>query len=37
MARLKSIYRRQFEMDEAMKTSQVSLELSLDTFIASLA
>ena len=37
MARLESIYRRLFEMDEAMKTSQVSLELSLDTFIASLA
>ena len=37
MARLEAIYRRLFEMDEAMKTSQMSLELSLDTFIASLA
>jgi DNA polymerase III subunit delta len=37
MARLEEIYRRLFEMDEAMKTSQVSLDLSLDTFIASLA
>jgi DNA polymerase III subunit delta len=37
MARLEIIYRRLFEMDEAMKTSQMSLELSLDTFIASLA
>jgi len=37
MARLEAIYRRLFEMDEAMKTSQVSLELSLDTFIASLS
>ena len=37
MTRLESIYQRLFEMDEAMKTSQVSLDLSLDTFIASLS
>jgi len=37
MTRLEEIYHRLFEMDEAMKTSQVSLDLSLDTFIASLA
>jgi DNA polymerase-3 subunit delta len=37
MTRLEEIYHRLFEMDEAMKTNQVSLDLSLDTFIASLA
>jgi DNA polymerase III subunit delta len=36
MAQLEKIYHSLFDMDEAMKTSQVALDLSLDTFIAGL-
>jgi DNA polymerase III subunit delta len=37
MPQLEKIYHHLFEMDEAMKTSQVALDLSLDTFIAGMA
>ncbi|MCE1251929.1 MAG: DNA polymerase III subunit delta [Anaerolineae bacterium] len=37
MPQLEQVYRRLFEMDEAMKTSQAALDLSMDMFIASLA
>jgi len=37
LSRLVEIYHRLFEIDEAIKTSQVSMELALDTFLAGLA
>lgn len=37
MPQLEQIYHRLFEMDEAMKTSQAALDLSMDMFIASLS